>query len=172
MNHNNHIQCTKDMSQACINNTKTWTSTICNHIPKGPPRHALSMCHTIHDTSLNQTYKRHTFIHEEDLVHIISYQQTNLVHIIFNKQEIPSSSNPFHRSMTFSSTTRGYHAFIHYNPHVSALLNCNPWITSKTRVITFFATPRLSPSTFLCNLRLATSDSTSDSPIDQNFFTR
>jgi hypothetical protein len=95
MNHNNHIQCTKDMSQACINDTKTWTSTICNHIPKGPPRHASSMCHTIHDTSLNQTYKRHTFTHEEDLVHTVSYQQTNLVHVIFNKQEIPSSSNPF-----------------------------------------------------------------------------
>jgi uncharacterized membrane protein YfhO len=37
MNHNSHIQCTNDMSQSCINDTKTWTSTICNHKSKGPP---------------------------------------------------------------------------------------------------------------------------------------
>jgi hypothetical protein len=43
-----------------------------NHVPKGPPRHALSMCHNYHDTSLKQTHKRHTFTHKEDLVHIIS----------------------------------------------------------------------------------------------------
>jgi hypothetical protein len=38
---------------------------------QGPPRHALSMCHTIQDTSLKQIHKWHTFTHE-NLKHTIS----------------------------------------------------------------------------------------------------
>jgi hypothetical protein len=38
---------------------------------QGPPRHALSMCHTIQYTSLKQIHKIHTFTHEK-LKHTIS----------------------------------------------------------------------------------------------------
>jgi hypothetical protein len=65
------------------------------NLNQGPPRHALSMCHTIHDTSLKQEHKIHTFTHEEDLVHIISDQQTNLVHIIFRQTRDTIFFKPF-----------------------------------------------------------------------------
>jgi hypothetical protein len=45
-----------------------------------PPRHALSMCHTIHDTSLKQTRRRHTFTREEELIHTISDSVTTLLY--------------------------------------------------------------------------------------------
>ena len=51
---------------------------------QGPPRHALSMCHTIQDTRLKQIHKRHTFTNENlnhtisDPVEIVMYHQTLL----------------------------------------------------------------------------------------------
>lgn len=88
MSHNIHVPSTKNMCQECIN----ITSTICNHVPctTRVPRHALIMCHTIHETSLKQTHVKHTFTHEENLVHIISNQQIFLNFRINNMA--PSSS--------------------------------------------------------------------------------
>jgi hypothetical protein len=66
--------------------------TLCIHVPTRPPKHASSMCHTIYDTSLKPNENIH-FYHVEDLMHIITDQHTNLVHIIFNKHKITSSLN-------------------------------------------------------------------------------
>jgi len=75
MNHNIHELSIKYMSQEYINITKTWTTTIWKDIQKESPRHALSMCHTIHDTSLNKEHKIHTLTREEttDAYHLKYY---------------------------------------------------------------------------------------------------
>jgi hypothetical protein len=55
---------------------------------------------------------------------------------------------------------------------IDALLTCSLQIPQKIGLLTFSKTLRLSPSSFLHNFRLGTSDSTSDSPIEQNFLIR
>jgi hypothetical protein len=65
---------------------------------QGPPRHALSMLHTIQDTSLKQMHKWHTFTHENpkhtisDTVSIVLYHQ-NMMQLI---------CTPFFHSFTSS----------------------------------------------------------------------
>jgi hypothetical protein len=92
MNHNIHRLCTKGMSQACINFTKTCTSNICIHVPKGL-QDMPQVCAKPSMIQVSKTHKKYTFTHEEYLVHIITDQLTNLVQIIFNKLKIKSFIN-------------------------------------------------------------------------------
>jgi len=67
--------------------------------------HTLSMCQTLHETSLKQTHVKHTFIHEEDLVRFISDQKTFLN---FRINKMAPSSSLFKASATFSNVICGF----------------------------------------------------------------
>jgi hypothetical protein len=94
------------------------------------------MCHTIQDTSFNQTHKIYTFTHEEDLNHIITDQQTNLYkssstnkrwHLI---QEFFTDPRPILDATldvcALLATTPDVHILLATTPYVRTLLAATP----------------------------------------------